>query len=87
MSGESERAAAKVLAELAALGTIAAPPAPYVTVRPDGAGGKLVTLWPGVTTAEIVAALTLCPPGMAWKLSIIPGPDDCVTLLFAGDGG
>ncbi|MBL7494386.1 hypothetical protein [Frankia sp. AgW1.1] len=84
MSGETERAAAKVLAEL---GAIVAPPTPYVTVRPDGAGGMIATLWPEVTTMEIASALALWPPGMSLRLPVIPHPDGGVSLLFAPDGG
>lgn len=84
MSGEDEETTGDLFP---ALGVLALP-SPLVSIRPDGAGGVLVMLRPGASAGEIVAALTLCPPGLTWTLPPLGGVDGAIHLLFAPvDGG
>lgn len=81
MSVEDEEPAAGLFP---ALGVLALP-APLVSIRPDSASGMIVTLRPGASATEIVAALMLCPPGLVWTLPPLGGVDGAIHLLFSGE--
>lgn len=54
------------------------------SLEEDVAGTRLRVLWPGPTCCSLSASsLPMCD-GVAWGLSLLPGPHCLVTLVLSG---
>lgn len=68
------------------LGIIASLPERLASTRPDGAGGYLLTLRPGASSSEMVAAVMLLPPDVVWVPPRLRERDETLHLMFMQPG-